>query len=128
MTIKEAIFTIDNRYGIMNYGETKQLGEALDMAIEALKAQPCEDAMSRQAVLDVINNPLNIRLEKIIGELPSVTPKQRLCKDCKWWKDSDGVYRRDTKTKSQCPINRKEVFEGNGYCYMFESYKAESEK
>ena len=42
------------------------------------------------------------------------------CKDCKWWKDSDGAYRRGVRAESQCPINRREVFEGNGYCYLFE--------
>lgn len=42
------------------------------------------------------------------------------CKDCKWWKDSDGLYRRGGHAESQCPINRREVFDGNGYCYMFE--------
>ena len=49
------------------------------------------------------------------------------CKDCKWWKDSDGEYRRGCGAESHCPINRREVFEGNGYCYMF-SPKGESEK
>ena len=49
------------------------------------------------------------------------TPKQEIrhCRDCKWWKDSDGVYRRGAGAESQCPMNRKEVYEGNGYCYMF---------
>ena len=42
------------------------------------------------------------------------------CKDCKWWKDSDGAFRRGIGAESQCPINREEVYEGNGYCYMFE--------
>ena len=51
--------------------------------------------------------------------------KTGYCRDCKWWKDSDGVYRRDCYTESQCPINRKEVFEGNGYCYMFEPRESE---
>lgn len=38
------------------------------------------------------------------------------CKDCKHWKDSDGVYRRGIGAESKCPINSKEVFEGNFYC------------
>lgn len=42
------------------------------------------------------------------------------CKDCKWWKDSDGAYRRGVRAESRCPINRIEVFDGNGYCFMFE--------
>ena len=51
--------------------------------------------------------------------MPSVTLQEPRCKDCKWWKDSDGEYRRGCRAESQCPINRREVFEGNGYCYMF---------
>ena len=47
-------------------------------------------------------------------------PKTGHCKDCKWWKDSDGVFRRGIGAESQCPMNHIEVFEGNGYCYMFE--------
>lgn len=39
------------------------------------KIMECEDCVSRQAVLDVVNNPLNIRLDKIIEGLPPVTPK-----------------------------------------------------
>lgn len=42
------------------------------------------------------------------------------CKDCKWWKDSDGAFRRGIGAESQCPMNRIEVYEGNGYCFLFE--------
>ena len=38
------------------------------------------------------------------------------CKECEHWKDSDGVYRRGIGAESKCPINIKEVFEGNFYC------------
>ena len=38
------------------------------------------------------------------------------CKDCKYWKDSDGVYRRGWGVESKCPINTKEVYEGHFYC------------
>ena len=54
--------------------------------------------------------------------------KPGYCKDCKWWKDSDGAYRRGVGAESQCPINRKEVFEGKGYCYMFEPKESETEQ
>ena len=47
------------------------------------------------------------------------------CKDCKWWKDSDGAYRRGVEAESRCPINRKEVLEGIGYCFVFEAQKSE---
>ena len=36
-------------------GYTEYLSnDAIDMAIEALKAEPCEDAVSRQAVIDLL--------------------------------------------------------------------------
>ena len=47
------------------------------------------------------------------------------CKDCNYWKDSDGKYRRGLGAESQCPINTDKVYQGEGYCYMF-SPKAES--
>ena len=52
--------------------------------------------------------------------LKSQKSKTGHCKDCKWWKDSDGAFRRGVGAESQCPINREEVYEGNGYCYIFE--------
>lgn len=54
-------------------------------------------------------------------------PKIGHCKDCKWWKDSDGVFRRGIGAESQCPMNRIEVYEGNGYCHMFEPQESEDE-
>lgn len=55
-------------------------------------------------------------------------PQMLHCKNCKWWKDSDGEYRRDIGAESKCPINRKEVFEGNGYCYMFKPQESEDKE
>ena len=54
-------------------------------------------------------------------------PKLGHCKDCKWWKDKDGVYRRGISAESKCPINRREVMEGRGYCFMFEPQESEVE-
>ena len=54
-----------------------------------------------------------------IRTLPSVTPQEPKCKDCKWWKDSDGKYRRGCGAESKCPINTHVVYCGEGYCYMF---------
>ena len=60
--------------------------EALGMGIEALKSQPCEDCISRQAVKDMLTAEwtkympmesdvsLSFVLDKI-SDLPSVTPK-----------------------------------------------------
>ena len=99
--------------------------------------QPCEDCISRKDVHDMLENlPVTVEnkwfnwLQKAcirLAELPSVTPKEKTgyCKDCKWWKDNDGVYRRGIGAESKCPINRKEVYEGNGYCFMFEPQESE---
>ena len=46
-------------------------------------------------------------------------PKTKYCKDCKWWKDSDGVYRRGIGAESKCLMNTKVVRDGLGYCYKF---------
>lgn len=98
-----------------------------------LEQEPCDDAISRQAVHIELEKWINNGeynysnatkyLYDRIDRLPPVNPQEPKtghCRDCKWWKDSDGLYRRGSHAESQCPINRKEVFEGNGYCYMFE--------
>ena len=41
------------------------------------------------------------------------------CKDCKHWKDSDGVYRRGIGAESKCPVNNSRVFEGTFCCADF---------
>ena len=103
--------------------------ETFNLAIKALEREECEDAISRQAVLNINFKRIILTtakpaemIERKVKALPSVVPqtKMRHCKDCKWWKDSDGVYRRGVGAESQCPINRIEVLEGDGYCYMFE--------
>ena len=58
-----------------------EVAEALEMAIKALDAQPCEDCISRQAVDDAIydySRSCDVNYEQImefIDKLPSVTPK-----------------------------------------------------
>ena len=55
--------------------------EALDMAIKALEQQPCEDCVSRQAVIDLINADWKYEgLELSINELPPVTPTRKVGK------------------------------------------------
>lgn len=83
-----------------------------------------DDLISRQAVLNILLKYTlgESRIAEELNDLSPVNsqPKTWHCKNCKWWKDSDGLYRRGSHAESQCPINRREVFEGNGYCYMFE--------
>lgn len=75
-------------------------------------------------VCNRISNSIDEYVQNIKA-MPSVTPQEPKCKDCKWWKDSDGKYRRGCGAESQCPINCKEVFEGNGYCFLFAPQESE---
>ena len=87
-----------------------------------------DDAISRTEAIRVASgycHPVNIAKE--LEKLPPVLPEQNKghCKDCKWWKDSDGAFRRGVGAESQCPMNRIEVYEGRGYCFMFEQQESE---
>ena len=123
--------------------ENEELSKDLDEALKeidgyerGLSQKPCSDAVSREAVIEWLKDKDIIKLKsqeekarQELNELPSVTVRQTgNCKDCKWWKDSDGLYRRGGHAESQCPINRREVFEGNGYCYMFEPQERSNEE
>ena len=55
----------------------KSISKPTGVNFGALEQEPCEDAISRQEVLDVVNNPLNIRLDEIIKQLPSVKPQEK---------------------------------------------------
>lgn len=109
------------------------LEEVKNRAIKALEQQT-DDCVSRQAMLDAITEiDGNINMDiytdevrEIVKELPPVTPTHGTCKDCKHWKDSDGVYRRGVGAESKCPINIKEAYEGNFYCKWFEKRGNES--
>lgn len=84
---------------------------------------PYTDTISRQAAIDAMREETCMSCwdaKDILKHLPSVsTEKTGRCKDCKWWKDSDGVYRRGIRAESRCPINTVSVANGVGYCYMF---------
>ncbi len=69
--------------------EDRRQAEAIDMAIEALQTEPCEDCISREAALDtvdslkiVIANNLpefvyKSNVLKLLHDLPSVQPEQK---------------------------------------------------
>lgn len=101
----------------------------LGKAIKALEQEPCEDAISRTRAIKrlKLNFPISDGADnsrdryrymqaladiQAIREMPSVTPQPKVekCKNCKWWKDSDGVYRRGRDDESLCPINHEEVY------------------
>jgi len=90
-----------------------------------------DDCISRQKVLRLLANSIgksNTYIQTEVLKMSPVTPQEPRCKECKWWKDSDGEYRRGCGAESQCPINRREVFEGNGYCFLFEPQESEDKK
>lgn len=61
-----------------------------------------------------------LKAREILIEAQPVQLEIILCKDCKYWKDSDGAYRRGFDAESKCPINLEEVYEGTFYCGMAE--------
>lgn len=84
------------------------LGQALDMAIKALEQEPCEDCISRQAVLDAMSHnwkhicfvsrrkqptkgekAVYLDMREMVRQMPSVTPQQ---KTGKWIDCSDEGY------------------------------------
>lgn len=103
-----------------------------------------EDCVSRQAVIKELNCEISGSIEsdidlskhnrefqefadmilnaqvKTIQALPTTAPTHGTCKDCKHWKDSDGVYRRGIGAESKCPINNSRVLEGTFYCADYE--------
>lgn len=115
--ILEEVKTIDDSM----YQYNPAYLEALDMAIEALKAEPCEDAVSRQAALNALyalcdtgetfkdnpwrDNPHIDAVIETIEQLPPVTPKPRTGR---WVEIGDEPY--DTWECDNCGF----VIDGSG--------------
>lgn len=76
---------------------------------------------------EIVISQLRADRDRLLS-LSSVTPQEPRCKECKWWKDSDGEYRRGVGAESQCPINRREVYEGSGYCFLYEPQESEDKE
>lgn len=89
MTREEAIrrLTDIERHIVIRTEQDKRDFSALEMAISALEQEPCDDAISRKAVLEKLNEwdwqelylPIHFK-EHIIDELPSVTPSHKECR------------------------------------------------
>ena len=78
MTNEEAIETLKNHkpYDLLN---AYKVGEALDMAIKALEQEPCEDAISRDAAIDLIAD-FELSMDEVVRgvhALPSVTSQPK---------------------------------------------------
>ena len=109
MTIEEAIKELidashrEAKYGDTNnhYYEIMMRIEAFDMAIKALEQQPCEDCISREALLDKLEEPMNwtdseAELQEqrdyegfieLVKSMPSITPTRPKGKWIHWTDD-----------------------------------------
>jgi hypothetical protein len=155
MTREEAINIL---YGMradnlnLNDLYTKDKYDALGMAIKALEQEPCEDAISRQAVIDGIKKVCFSREQEwvdfrvsqgsygqrdfiinFIEYLPSVQPKSKTghCKDCKYF-EYDSV----AKVNGIPLIVAHEICSRwgdgcktseDGYCFLFEPQERSEE-
>ena len=129
----EIIKSIDKAYRTFSKEEYK----ALEMAIQALEQEPCEDAISRSEVLDLIDSKdpnYEVRhFKEDVECLPSVSmEKTGRCKDCKYF-EYDSVAKVDgiplivaheicSKWGNGCKTRE------DGYCFLFEPqpYNGES--
>ncbi len=95
------------------------ISDALDMAIKALNQEPCDDAISRQAVLDIAKSSKsnwidNSVLFKKVNALPSVNQESKVGHWIKHsfrndWNNFDEIY----YECSEC--NEKTTYNSN-YC------------
>ena len=57
-------------------GDNYRANRIIDAADE-LELESCEDAISRQAAIDIVRNPTEIKLDLALSRLPSVQPRQK---------------------------------------------------
>lgn len=95
------------------------LYEAFDLAIKALEQEPCEDAISRQAVIDTLTKTSGIRGDalKALYDLPSVTPQPNTDVLDKIRAEIEGL------TYYWCEVNPKSVIDDA--LQIIDKYKAE---
>jgi hypothetical protein len=89
-----------------------------DLFVEMIKRKNMPPVTPTQCIAEVKFSKDDLR--EICNERIEIACEHRTCKKCKHWKDSDGVYRRGVGAESKCPINIKEVCEGDFYCADFE--------
>ena len=82
MTKEDAIDIIKSEcyvFNPLNFDRSTMINTALDMAVKALKQEPCDEAVSRQAVLDVMKRELFMGdAISEIENLPSVKPQPKM--------------------------------------------------
>ena len=147
MTRKEAIFEL--RHHVVSLEKVvcaKDFVDALNKAIEALSAEPCEDAISRKPFTDSTicegiscnecafnrKDKGGCMLEERVMKLPSIQPEPKTghCKECKYFEyDSvsmvDGIplivaHEICSKWGDGCKTNI------NGWCFLAETTEEHS--
>lgn len=140
MTNEEAIEILNNWSPWQEIGDYDRFRDALDMSIKALEQQPCEDCISRQAVLDGLasiakakaksdaQKSLMGRVMFFTEQLPSVTPKgvtvtdfADRCRECGREKVLDKI-REEIEHLHDWAFSREEILR------IIDKYKAESDK
>ena len=112
MTREEAIKHIEN---IIPYvGENVK--ESFNMAIKALEQEPCEDAVSRKAVVQWLENATDDSIEHAIDSnlefIPSVTPTRKKGK----WIEEPNCWLRCSCCGSHYPHTSIYTIRGSKYC------------
>lgn len=107
--------------------QQEMLLKALRIMDEALEQEPREDAISRQAVLDMMQMRMSGKeLYKAVYDLPTVTPRPKMgrCKGCKYF-EYDSVAKVDGIPLIVAHEICKKWGDGcktkeDGYCFLFE--------
>lgn len=108
MTVDEAIDKLTSIMSDLNdfCNESKHMSdndekemESLNMAIKALKQEPCDDCVSRKEVFETFGELLGVWGRKALMELPSVTPSHVTCKNCKHYEDILAAIDKDGNKK-----------------------------
>ena len=76
--------------------------ECLEMAIKALEQQPCEDCISRQAVIEITAETGALETQSRVRELPSVTPNEKTGYWIDEADDIDAQFGKHTYKCSEC--------------------------
>ena len=122
----EIIKNIDHAYRSFSAHEI----EALEIAIKALEQEPCEDCISRKAVINTLGEWIvsgeyqytnaTEYLVKKVKDLPPVQSKQNRCNQCKYY---DGVH--NVQGHAPCSFLKCGGVLWDWYCSNYEPQESE---
>lgn len=125
MTNEEAIEILNNWSPWQDIGDYDRFRDALDIAIQALEQQPCEDCISRQTAIDAIKkiHPVDteydctlydkIDVMYMLEDLPSVTPSYNLEPYSeRLWKNAYERGKADAEQTRWIPVSERLPEEG----------------